>query len=235
MTRFVVRGSEAAHFLMSARPCSVEALPWNVAPGMWPPPKRVRKQTYTIVGRASALAEASSRTRSADCTSCVAGKASERLGCPVWPCAQGNGAPQTISTASALRFTNRRAEATFFRRSIMLLPLRARGLCLHYHRETNTRNASCYSTARSQRLGRLLLVSLTLKVKFVRRRTQRFRNIFVGTEALEVERVEDGKHVQAYVEGCFWVVHQIADDDVIFAEVTVLGDEAKNFVGEAGH
>src|SRR6266849_1463373 len=121
MTRFVVRGREAAHFLMSAKPCSAEALPWNVAPGICPPAKRVRKPTYTIVGRASALAEASSRTRSAGCTSCDAGKAPETLGWLVWPCAQGNGAPQTISAASARLFPNRRAEPDLFRKSIKLL------------------------------------------------------------------------------------------------------------------
>src|SRR6266404_2536433 len=151
MTRLVVRGSEAAHCLMSAKPCWVEALPWYVAPGMWPPAKSVRKPTYTIVGRESAFADASSRARSAGCTSCVVGKVSEWVSLPVWPCTQGDAPPQTISAPNAQHVTNRRTKPNPFGKSTKApsVPRISRLLTTRRRRAQH----ECYSTARLQRQG----------------------------------------------------------------------------------
>jgi hypothetical protein len=64
---------------------------------------------------------------------------------------------------------------------------------------------------------------------------ERFRDVLVGCEFLEVSGVEHGEHVEGNIERRFGIVHEIADDGVVFAEIAVVGNEAKDFVGEAGH
>ena len=64
---------------------------------------------------------------------------------------------------------------------------------------------------------------------------ERLRDVLVGCEFLEVHGVEHREHVERNVEGRFGIVHEIADDGIVFAEIAVVGNEAKNFVGEAGH
>ena len=64
---------------------------------------------------------------------------------------------------------------------------------------------------------------------------ERFRDVFVGCEFLEVRGVKHGEHVEGNVERRFGIVHEIADNGVVFAEIAVVRDEAKDFVGEAGH
>ena len=65
--------------------------------------------------------------------------------------------------------------------------------------------------------------------------TQSLGNVFVGGEALEVHGVQDREHVESDVERRFGVVDQVADHGVVLAKIAVVGDETKDFVGEAGH
>jgi hypothetical protein len=64
---------------------------------------------------------------------------------------------------------------------------------------------------------------------------QGFRDVLVGREFLEVHGVEHREHVESNVERCFGIAHEIADNAVVFPEIAVVGDEAKNFIGEVGH
>ena len=106
-----------------------------------------------------------------------------------------------------------------------------------------TRTPPCATGAGSAHLrsgrtlfrGSLSLVFLALTLEFVGCGAQGFGNVFVGAKFLEVERVEHGQHVQGDIQGRFGIVRQVAHDDVIFAEVAVLGDETQDFVGKAGH
>jgi len=72
-------------------------------------------------------------------------------------------------------------------------------------------------------------------LEFQRGGAERFGDIFVHGQALEVRGVEHGEHVQGDVERRFGVVEEIADDGVVFAKFAVVGDHAKDFVGEVGH
>src|SRR6266850_3692212 len=65
--------------------------------------------------------------------------------------------------------------------------------------------------------------------------SQSFGNILVRSEALQVDGVENRKHVQADIERSLGIVDQITDDRIVFAEIAVVGDEPKDFIGEAGH
>jgi len=65
--------------------------------------------------------------------------------------------------------------------------------------------------------------------------TQRFGNILVGGEALQILSVKHGEHVESDVEGRFGIVDEIADDDVVLAKGAVASDEAENLIREAGH
>jgi hypothetical protein len=46
---------------------------------------------------------------------------------------------------------------------------------------------------------KLFLIFQALALEFVGRSAQRLRNIFIAAQALEVQRVEHGQHVQANV------------------------------------
>src|SRR6266852_1474222 len=64
---------------------------------------------------------------------------------------------------------------------------------------------------------------------------QSFGNILVRGEALQVDGVENRKHVQADIDRSLGIVDQITDERIVFAEIAVVGDEPKDFIGEAGH
>src|SRR6266850_4920873 len=64
---------------------------------------------------------------------------------------------------------------------------------------------------------------------------QSFGNIFVRGETLQVDGVENRKHVQADIDRSLGIVDEIAHDRIVLAEIAVVGDESQDFIGEAGH
>jgi hypothetical protein len=65
---------------------------------------------------------------------------------------------------------------------------------------------------------------LTLTLKLVRGGAKRFWNILIRAQALQVQWVKNGEHVQAYVQRRFWIIHQVAYNHVILAKIAVFGD-----------
>src|SRR5204863_4891820 len=61
------------------------------------------------------------------------------------------------------------------------------------------------------------------------------RNVLIGGEALEVDGVEHGEHVKGDVQRRLGIVDEIAYHGIVLAEIAVAGDEAKDFIGKAGH
>ena len=80
------------------------------------------------------------------------------------------------------------------------------------------------SLARPEMRG-LFLEFGACAVKLVRGGAQSFGNILVRGETLQVDGVENRKHVQADIERSLGIVDQITDDCIVFAEITVVGDE----------
>ena len=84
--------------------------------------------------------------------------------------------------------------------------------------------------------ARLLLLEFEARaMELVGGRAQSFGNIFVRGETLQVDGVENRKHVQADIDRSLGIVDEIAHDRVVLAEIAVVGDESQDFIGEAGH
>src|SRR6266446_4455401 len=72
-------------------------------------------------------------------------------------------------------------------------------------------------------------------MELVGRGAQSLGNILVCGEALQVDGVENRKHVQADIDRSLGIVDEVADDRIVLAEIAVVGDEPQDFIGEAGH
>jgi len=55
------------------------------------------------------------------------------------------------------------------------------------------------------------------------------------SEALQVDGVENRKHVQADIERSLGIIESDYGRPYNFCEIAVVGDESKDFIGEAGH
>src|SRR6267143_4119057 len=64
---------------------------------------------------------------------------------------------------------------------------------------------------------------------------QSLGNVLVRGEALQVDGVKNRQHVEADIERSLGIVDEIANDRIVFAEIAIVGDESKDFIGEAGH
>src|SRR5258708_36385500 len=71
-------------------------------------------------------------------------------------------------------------------------------------------------------------------LEFHGRGAESFGNVLVGGEAVEIDGVEHGGHVDGDVERRLGIVDEVADNGGVLAEIAVTGDEAKNLIGEAG-
>ena len=60
-------------------------------------------------------------------------------------------------------------------------------------------------------------------------------NVLVEGELLQVDGIQQRQHVESDIEGSFGVVHEIANHDITLAESAITGDQAKDFITEAGH
>src|SRR5208283_4225002 len=92
------------------------------------------------------------------------------------------------------------------------------------------------SQKKAREFGQILMLKfLAGALEFDSSGAERFRNIFIGAEPFEIEGIEHGKHVESDIERCFRIVHQITNDRIVFAEIAIVGDHAKNFVSEIRH
>src|SRR5260370_8367277 len=67
------------------------------------------------------------------------------------------------------------------------------------------------------------------------RSAQSFGNILVGSEAVEVDGVQDRQHVEGDGERGVGIVYEGANDAIVLSKYAVTRDEPKNLIGEAGH
>ena len=86
-----------------------------------------------------------------------------------------------------------------------------------------------------EEIGGLFLEFGASAMELVGGAPQSFGNVLVRGEPLEVDGVENWKHMQADIERSLGIVDEIADDGIVFAEIAVVGDNSKDFIGEAGH
>src|SRR5271165_6389898 len=109
---------------------------------------------------------------------------------------------------------------------------------------SSTRKGQCYSSAKSEgppaemlsREVQMLFFQFGARANELRGGgAQRFRDIFVRGQPLQVQRVQHGKHVERDVQWGLRIVHQVPNDYIVFPECAVAGDQAKNFIRQVRH